>query len=90
MAKFAFGLDGALMAADDAVVIDSTNLGEDEVLAQVEELAVSILQKIVSSSCCFLPSSCLKSRSKNHRSNLLILSNQRLADFDLQPIRLKS
>ena len=34
-----------LKAADDAVVIDSTNLGEDEVLAQVEELALSILQK---------------------------------------------
>lgn len=28
-----------LMAAEDAVVIDSTRLGEDEVLAQVEELA---------------------------------------------------
>jgi cytidylate kinase len=27
------------MAATDAVVIDSTKLGEDEVLAQVEELA---------------------------------------------------
>jgi CMP/dCMP kinase len=28
-----------LMAAEDAVVIDSTSMGEDEVLAQVEELA---------------------------------------------------
>ncbi|MFY9793911.1 MAG: (d)CMP kinase, partial [Candidatus Sulfotelmatobacter sp.] len=27
-----------LMAAEDAVVIDSTSMGEDEVLAQVEEL----------------------------------------------------
>ena len=27
------------MAAEDAVVIDSTKLSEDEVLAQVEELA---------------------------------------------------
>src|SRR5271163_2747054 len=34
-----------LKAADDAVVIDSTNLGEDEVLARVEELAVSRLKK---------------------------------------------
>jgi cytidylate kinase len=34
-----------LMAATDAVVIDSTNLGEDEVLARVEELAVSRLKK---------------------------------------------
>jgi len=28
-----------LIAADDAVVIDSTGMGEDEVLARVEELA---------------------------------------------------
>jgi cytidylate kinase len=28
-----------LMAAEDAVVIDSTSMGEDEVLARVEELA---------------------------------------------------
>jgi cytidylate kinase len=28
-----------LKAADDAVIIDSTKMGEDEVLAQVEELA---------------------------------------------------
>jgi cytidylate kinase len=34
-----------LKAADDAVVIDSTNLGEDEVLARVEELALSRLKK---------------------------------------------
>src|SRR5712692_5617059 len=34
-----------LVAAKDAVVIDSTKLSEDEVLAQVEELAVSRLQK---------------------------------------------
>src|SRR6202451_146336 len=34
-----------LQAAADAVVIDSTNLGEDEVLARVEELAVSRLKK---------------------------------------------
>ncbi len=34
-----------LKAADDAVVIDSTKLSEDEVLAQVEELAVSRLKK---------------------------------------------
>jgi len=34
-----------LMAAEDAVVIDSTKMGEDEVLAQVEELAVSRLKK---------------------------------------------
>jgi cytidylate kinase len=34
-----------LMAAADAVVIDSTKLSEDEVLARVEELAVSRLKK---------------------------------------------
>jgi cytidylate kinase len=34
-----------LKAADDAVVIDSTKLNEDEVLARVEELAVSRLKK---------------------------------------------
>ena len=34
-----------LKAADDAVVIDSTKLKEDEVLARVEELAVSRLRK---------------------------------------------
>jgi cytidylate kinase len=34
-----------LQAAGDAVVIDSTNLGEDEVLARVEDLAVSRLKK---------------------------------------------
>jgi cytidylate kinase len=34
-----------LQAAGDAVVIDSTKLNEDEVLAQVEELAVSRLKK---------------------------------------------
>jgi cytidylate kinase len=34
-----------LEAADDAVVINSTNLGEDEVLARVEALAVSRLKK---------------------------------------------
>jgi cytidylate kinase len=34
-----------LQAAEDAVVIDSTTLGEDEVLARVEELAVSRLKK---------------------------------------------
>jgi CMP/dCMP kinase len=34
-----------LMAADDAVVIDSTKLDKDEVLAQVEELAVSRRKK---------------------------------------------
>jgi cytidylate kinase len=34
-----------LMAAQDAVVIDSTQLGEDEVLAQVEELAKSKLEE---------------------------------------------
>jgi cytidylate kinase len=34
-----------LMAADDAVVIDSTKLNEDEVLARVEELALSRLKK---------------------------------------------
>jgi cytidylate kinase len=34
-----------LQAASDAVVIDSTNLAEDEVLARVEELAVSRLKK---------------------------------------------
>jgi len=34
-----------LMAAKDAVVIDSTALSEDEVLAQVEELALSRLKK---------------------------------------------
>src|SRR5580692_1979197 len=34
-----------LKAAEDAVVIDSTNLDEDEVLARVEELAVSRLKK---------------------------------------------
>jgi cytidylate kinase len=34
-----------LQAADDAVVIDSTKMGEDEVLARVEELAVSRLKK---------------------------------------------
>src|SRR5580700_9063470 len=34
-----------LQPAADAVVIDSTNLGEDEVLAQVEELAASRLKK---------------------------------------------
>jgi cytidylate kinase len=34
-----------LKAADDAVVIDSTNLGEDAVLARVEDLALSLLKK---------------------------------------------
>ncbi|MGC1224188.1 MAG: (d)CMP kinase, partial [Candidatus Sulfotelmatobacter sp.] len=34
-----------LQAATDAVVIDSTKLSEDEVLARVEELAVSRLKK---------------------------------------------
>jgi cytidylate kinase len=34
-----------LQAATDAVVIDSTKLGEDEVLARVEELAASRLKK---------------------------------------------
>jgi CMP/dCMP kinase len=34
-----------LQAASDAIVIDSTKLGEDEVLARVEELAVSRLKK---------------------------------------------
>ena len=34
-----------LQAASDAVVIDSTKLNEDEVLARVEELAVSRLKK---------------------------------------------
>src|SRR6266849_9222476 len=34
-----------LVAAGDAVVIDSTQLSEDEVLARVEKLAVSRLQK---------------------------------------------
>jgi CMP/dCMP kinase len=34
-----------LQAAADAVVIDSTNLAEDDVLARVEELAVSRLKK---------------------------------------------
>jgi cytidylate kinase len=34
-----------LQAAEDAVVIDSTKLSEDEVLAQVEELALSRLKK---------------------------------------------
>jgi CMP/dCMP kinase len=34
-----------LKAAADAIVIDSTKLGEDEVLARVEELAVSRLKK---------------------------------------------
>ncbi|MFZ0299523.1 MAG: (d)CMP kinase, partial [Candidatus Sulfotelmatobacter sp.] len=34
-----------LQAAADAVVIDSTKLSEDEVLARVEELAVSRLKK---------------------------------------------
>jgi len=34
-----------LQAAADAVVIDSTKLAEDEVLARVEELAVSRLEK---------------------------------------------
>jgi CMP/dCMP kinase len=34
-----------LVAAQDAVVIDSTKLSEDEVLARVEELAVSRLKK---------------------------------------------
>ncbi len=34
-----------LQAADDAIVIDSTNLGEDEVLARVEELALARLKK---------------------------------------------
>ncbi len=34
-----------LQAAADAIVIDSTKLGEDEVLARVEELAVSRLKK---------------------------------------------
>lgn len=34
-----------LQAAADAVVIDSTKMGEDQVLAQVEELAVSRLKK---------------------------------------------
>jgi cytidylate kinase len=34
-----------LQAASDAIVIDSTKLGEDEVLARVEELAASRLKK---------------------------------------------
>jgi len=34
-----------LRAAEDAVVIDSTKMNEDEVLAQVEELALSRLKK---------------------------------------------
>src|SRR5271170_965741 len=34
-----------LQAAKDAVIIDSTKLGEDEVLARVEKLAVSRLKK---------------------------------------------
>jgi cytidylate kinase len=34
-----------LQAAADAIVIDSTSLGEDEVLARVEELAASRLKK---------------------------------------------
>ena len=34
-----------LQAAADAIVIDSTSLGEDEVLARVEELATSRLKK---------------------------------------------
>jgi len=34
-----------LQAAEDALVIDSTGLSEDEVLARVEELAVSRLKK---------------------------------------------
>jgi cytidylate kinase len=34
-----------LMAAEDAVVIDSTKMNEDEVLARVEELAISRLKK---------------------------------------------
>src|SRR5258708_428611 len=34
-----------LVAASDAVVIDSTKLSEDEVLAEVEELALSRLKK---------------------------------------------
>jgi CMP/dCMP kinase len=34
-----------LVAAQDAVVIDSTSLTEDEVLARVEELAVSLLKE---------------------------------------------
>jgi CMP/dCMP kinase len=34
-----------LKAAEDAVVIDSTRLNEDEVLARVEELAISRLKK---------------------------------------------
>jgi CMP/dCMP kinase len=34
-----------LVAAKDAVVIDSTKLNEDEVLARVEELALSLLKK---------------------------------------------
>jgi cytidylate kinase len=34
-----------LQAAADAVIIDSTSLGEDEVLARVEELALSRLKK---------------------------------------------
>jgi len=34
-----------LQAAADAIVIDSTKIGEDEVLARVEELAVSRLKK---------------------------------------------
>jgi cytidylate kinase len=34
-----------LQAAADAVIIDSTNLGEDDVLARVEELAVFRLKK---------------------------------------------
>jgi CMP/dCMP kinase len=34
-----------LVAAADAVIIDSTKLNEDEVLARVEELAVSLLKK---------------------------------------------
>ena len=34
-----------LMAAEDAVVIDSTSMGEDQVLAQVEELAAERLRR---------------------------------------------
>jgi len=34
-----------LVAAADAVVIDSTKLSEDEVLAQVEELAMKKLEE---------------------------------------------
>jgi len=38
-----------LVAAEDAVVIDSTELGEDEVLARVEELAAERLHRQIRS-----------------------------------------